>query len=176
MTSAVQDHFALFELPRRFSIDGNELERRYRELQSRVHPDKHAHLGDSERLLAMQSATNANAAFQTLKNPLQRAVYLLHIAGHDVAVGNNAVMPAEFLIEQMELREAVADARSAREESALVRLRADLKSRMTAQYASLGSMLDQQKDYAAAADMARRLMFQEKLLQEIDDAQEAIEA
>ena len=176
MPGAVQDHFALFELPRRFAIDGNELERRYRELQSKVHPDKHAHLGDGERRRAMQLATNANAAFQTLKNPLQRAVYLLHLAGQDVAVGNNTAMPSGFLIEQMELREAVADARAAREETALEELRADLKSRMTAQYASLGSMLDEHKDYVAAADMARRLMFQEKLLQEIDDAQEAIEA
>lgn len=176
MTSVVQDHFALFDLPRRFAIDANELECRYRDLQSKVHPDKHAHLGDSERRIAMELATSANEAFETLKHPLQRAVYLLHLAGSDIAAGNNTAMPSDFLIEQMDLREAVSDARAAGDESALDELRADLKSRMAAQYVLLGSMLDQHHDYAAAADMARRLMFQEKLFREIDDALEAIEA
>lgn len=174
--TAVPDHFALFGLPRSFAIDGDELERRYRELQSRVHPDKHAHLGDSDKRLAMEQASNTNAAFQALKNPLQRAIYLLHLAGHDVAAENNTAMPVDFLMEQMELREAVSDAREAREEAALDDLRGDLKSRMATQHASLGAMLDERKDYATAADMVRRLMFQEKLLQEIDDALEAIEA
>lgn len=176
MTSAVLDHFALFELPRSFSMDGGQLERRYLALQSKVHPDKHAHLGDSERLLALQRATDANAAFQTLKHPLQRATYLLHLAGHDVAGGSNTAMPPDFLAEQMELREAVVDARAERNESTLERLRAELKSRIAAQYGALEIMLDQRQDYPAAADMVRRLMFQEKLLQEIDNALEAIEA
>ena len=173
MTGAVPDHFALFDLPRRFAIDGNEMEHRFHELQSKVHPDKHAHLGDGERLLAMQRATDANAAFQTLKNPLQRATYLLHLAGHDVSAGNNTAMPTDFLIEQMELREAVGEAR---DETTLGHLRTDLKLRMEAQYGSLETMLDQRQDYTAAADMVRRLMFQEKLLEGIDNALEAIEA
>lgn len=170
------DHFALFNLPKSFAIDKSELEHRFRDLQSKVHPDKHAHLGDSERRQAMHLATEANAAFQTLKNPLKRAVYLLHLAGHDLAVENNTAMPAEFLMEQMELREAVGDARVSRAEDTLDDLRSELKSRMAGQYTSLEAMLDERKDYVAAADMVRRLMFQEKLLQEIDDALEAIEA
>ncbi|MFY9327389.1 MAG: Fe-S protein assembly co-chaperone HscB [Georgfuchsia sp.] len=176
MTSVVRDYFTLFNLPHSFSINSSELELRYHDLQSKVHPDKHAHLGDSERRLAMQRATEANAAFRTLKNPLKRADYLLRLAGHDVAIENNTAMPAEFLIEQMELREAVGDARAASEEAELDRLRAELKLRMAEQYALLEIMLDQRQDYAEAADMVRCLMFQEKLLQEIDDALEAIEA
>jgi molecular chaperone HscB len=85
-------------------------------------------------------------------------------------------MPPDFLIEQMELREAVGEAGAAGDETALGRLRANLKLRMAAQYASLGIMLDQRQDYTAAADMVRRLMFQKKLLEEIDDALEAIDA
>ena len=173
---AVPDHFALFDLPRRYETDLTALEHRYRELQSMVHPDKHAHLGDSEKLLSMQQATNANDAFQTLKSPLKRAMYLLHLAGHDVAVENNTAMPMDFLMEQMELREAVGAARAEKNEGALDDVRRALKIRMAGQYAALGGMLDQRKDHAAAADGVRRLMFQEKLLQEIDDALEAIEA
>ena len=106
------DYFALFDLPRSFAIDTQKLESRFRELQSKVHPDKHAHLGDSEKRRAMELATEANAAFQNLKNPLKRAVYLLHLAGHDVEAENNSAMPADFLVEQLELREAVGEARA----------------------------------------------------------------
>jgi molecular chaperone HscB len=172
----VVDYFALFDLPRSFAMDSQKLESRYRELQSKVHPDKHAHLGDSEKRRAMELATEANAALQALKAPLQRAIYLLQLAGHEVAVENNTAMPVDFLVEQMELREAVVDARAAREEMALDHLRSDLKSRMTAQYETLGVLFDERKNYESAADLVRRLMFQEKLLQEIDDALEAIEA
>ena len=85
-------------------------------------------------------------------------------------------MPTDFLVEQLELREAVGEARGGRKEAELNDLRSGLKSRMSAQYGSLGAMLDEFKDNNAAANMVRRLMFQEKLLQEIDDALEAIEA
>ena len=172
----MQDHFALFDLPRCQKLDGSELERRFREVQSKVHPDKHAHQGDAQKRLAMQWATQANEAFQTLKNPLRRAQYLLQLAGHDAQVENNTAMPGDFLMEQMELREEVGDARAAKAESTLDGLRSRLKSGMTAQYESLGHVLDEKKDYPLATGIVRQLMFQEKLLQEIDDAIEAIEA
>lgn len=173
---ALQDHFALFDLPRQYEIDLMELERRFIDLQSKVHPDKHAHLGDSEKRQAMQLASNANEAFQTLKSPLKRASYLLHLVGHDVVIETNTALPTAFLIEQMELREAVGEARSAKKESTLDDLRRDLKSRMKSQYEALRILLDVKKDYDAVTDSVRRLMFEEKLLQEIDDALEAIEA
>ena len=172
----MQDHFALFGLPRRYEVDQGSLERRFREVQSKVHPDKHAHLGDAQKRLAMQWATQANEAFQTLKNPLKRAQYLLHLEGHDAQVENNTAMPSAFLMEQMELREEVSDARAAKADATLDGLRARLKAAMATQFAALGVMLDEQKDHAAAAGLVRQLMFQEKLLQEIDDALEAIEA
>ncbi len=172
----MQDHFVLFDLPRCHGIDASELERRFREVQSQVHPDKHAQQGDAQKRLAMQWATQANEAFQTLKNPLKRAQYLLQLAGHDAQVENNTAMPADFLMEQMELREQVGDARAAGNEAVLDGLRSRLKSGMATQYESLGRVLDEQKDYPFAAGIVRQLMFQEKLLQEIDDAIEAIEA
>ena len=173
--NAAGDYFGLFDLPRRFAVDAAELDRRYRDLQAQVHPDKHAHLGDAQRREAMQMATEANAAYQTLKTPLKRAIYLLHLAGHDVAAENNTAMPAEFLMEQMELREAVAEARAGSDEDELERLHRERKARVKAEYATLGAALDAQR-FDDAADLVRQLMFQEKLLQEIDAALEAIDA
>jgi molecular chaperone HscB len=169
------DHFALFELKPAFRIDSARLDKRYREIQSQVHPDKFASAGDSERRLSLQWATRINEAYTTLKTPLLRAQYLLTLAGHDVGADNNTAMPAEFLMEQMEWREAVVEARRAREQGDLEQLYHRVKQRMKKRYEELAELLDDLLDYAEAADRVRRLMFLEKLLVEIDDAMAALE-
>jgi molecular chaperone HscB len=171
-----RDHFALFGLPGRQALDTVELERVYQEVQSRVHPDKHAHLGDSERRLAMQWATRVNEAYLTLKSPLKRAQYLLQMHGFDPRIEHNTAMPAEFLMDQMELREAVAVAREGGDAEGLDYMHRRLKKEMAGQYAELVAALDERRDYARAADVVRQLMFQEKLLHEIDEALQSVEA
>jgi molecular chaperone HscB len=141
-----------------------------------VHPDKHAHAGDTDRRLAMQWATRVNEAFQTLKSPGKRARYLLGLLGHDPQIESNTAMPTEFLMSQMELREAVMDARAAADEVALEAVRAGLLNEIKVEYQRLAETIDIAKDYAAAASLVRQLMFQEKLLNEIDDALEAVTA
>lgn len=169
------DHFTLFSLPRAFRLDAATLDRKYREIQAQVHPDKFAHAGDAERRLSLQWATRVNEAYQALKKPLPRAQYLLHLAGHDVGAENNTAMPADFLIEQMEWREAVSEARAAGEHHELERLHHRLKSGMSERYDEVGALLDDAGDLEQAADRVRRLMFLEKLLFEIDDAIAALE-
>lgn len=169
------DHFSLFELPRAFRLDALELDKRYRELQARVHPDRYTQAGDSERRLSLQWATRVNEAYQTLRKPLPRAQYLLMLAGHDVDGENNTAMPPEFLMEQMEWREAVAEARIARDADELEQLHHRVKQRMSDRYEQLACSLDDDGDHALAADRVRRLMFLDKLLHEIDDAMAALE-
>ena len=172
-----QDNFALFGLPRRYALDRSELERLYHEVQARVHPDKHAHLGDSERRLAMQWATRVNEAYRTLRQPLSRARYLLALAG--VELEKERHMPAGFLMEQMEWREAVAEAGEAGAVSELENLHRRLRLEMAEQYQRLQTQLDAAPGEDAnrrAADIVRQLMFQEKLLADIEDALAAAEA
>lgn len=164
------DFFSLFDLPRSFRIDRAELDGRYRDIQAQVHPDRFAHAGDAERRRSMQWATRANEAYQTLKKPLERAKYLLHLAGHDVQAESNTAMPADFLMEQMEWREAVMEARAGGEHHELEHLHHRLSGDLTARFEELGRLLDDEGDIATAADRVRRLMFLEKLLHEIDDA------
>ena len=164
------DHFSLFNLPPSFRLDTAVLDQRYREAQAQVHPDKYVQAGDAERRLSLQWATRVNEAYQTLKKPLSRAQYLLKIRNHPIDAENNAAMPSDFLMEQMEWREAVAEARTAREQDELEQLHSRVKQRMSARYEELGTLLDDQQDYAKAADRVRRLMFLEKLLFVIDDA------
>ncbi|HEX6413625.1 MAG TPA: Fe-S protein assembly co-chaperone HscB, partial [Burkholderiales bacterium] len=72
----MQNHFDLFGLSAAFGLETEVLERSYREIQSRVHPDRFAHAGDAERRASLQWTTRVNEAFQTLKNPVTRAQHL----------------------------------------------------------------------------------------------------
>jgi len=169
-----RDFFALFELPRRQALDVDRLEWLYRDIQAQVHPDKHAHLSAAEQRMAMQWATRVNEAYLTLKDPLKRARYLLELAGHDVRLETNTAMPVEFLMAQMELREAVADAKDSGDVDTLDALHRRLKKEIRAEYVTLQTSLDA-GDHGRAGELVRQLMFQEKLLHEIGDALEVLE-
>lgn len=101
------DYFALFQLPRAFAIDGPLLEERYRSLQQSVHPDRHTGATAQEQRLAMQYATYVNEAHVTLKSPLARAIYLLELAG--CSIEENPTLEPAFLMQQIELREALEE-------------------------------------------------------------------
>lgn len=170
-----QDFFALFGLPRAYRIDAARLDQAYHAMQGKVHPDRHAHLPETERRLSMQWATQVNEAYRTLKQPLLRAHYLLRLAGADTEHESNTAMPPEFLMEQMEWREAVEEAREAAEVSELEDLHRRLLGHAREVRGDLAAQLDEHQDYEAAADTVRRLMFIEKLQQEIDEALLALE-
>lgn len=169
-----QNHYELFGLQPRFNLDLSELEQAYRGIQSRVHPDKFVHASDAERRASMQSATQVNEAYRTLKSPLARARYLLALHHVDVTGESNTAMPPEFLHEQMQWRESVADAADLPAE--LTALASRLGREMHERYAQLGRELDKESDYARAADSVRKLMFLERLREEIGDALERSEA
>lgn len=171
-----KNHYELFGLSPAFHIDGERLDQAYRDIQSQVHPDKFAHLGDQERRLSMQWATQANEAYQTLKKPLSRARYLLHLYGVDTQEESNTAMPTDFLMQQMEWREAISDAREAQAMAVMEKLFSRLRSEMSAQHQELGKLLDEAKDYEAASSLVRKLKFMEKLGEEINHALELMEA
>lgn len=169
------DFFALLGLPRRFRLAAGELDSRYRELQARVHPDRFASAPEAERRLSMQWASQANEAYRTLKKPLARAGYLIELAGVDLRAETNTAMPADFLMQQMEWREAVQEARSAGDHHELEHLHHRLQTDIAGRYEQIAVWLDEDADYLAAADGVRRQMFLEKLLLEIEDALAALE-
>ncbi|WP_147695560.1 Fe-S protein assembly co-chaperone HscB [Vogesella mureinivorans] len=173
-TDFTQDHFALFNLPRRFAIDTAQLDSAWRTAAAEVHPDRYVSGQDAEKRVALMRATRVNEAYQTLKSPVARARYLLQLAGIDTAEETNTSMPAAFLMAQMEWREAIADARAAANVDQLEALSQQLRGDVKGLEAELGSALDEQADHAAAALAVRKLRFLEKLDQEIGDAIEAL--
>jgi molecular chaperone HscB len=167
------DHFSLFDMPPAFRLDAALLDRRYLELQSRIHPDRFANSSEAERRHSLQWATRVNEGYQTLRKPLARAKYLLQLAGQEIGSESSVLIPVDFLVEQMEWREAVAESRAAGDHHELERLHHRLKRDMLERYEEVAVLLDDQSDLAQAADRVRRLMFLEKLLVEIDEAMTA---
>ena len=173
--STSSSHFELFGLPRAFSLDLSALEKAYRDIQSRVHPDRFAHAGDAERRASLQRTTRVNEAFQVLRNPVSRAAHLLALHGVDVAFETNTAMPQPFLMQQMELREALESAVAARDASQLAQIQKGLASDKASLEKQLAERIDRDRDYAAAAGLVRELQFLEKLEAEIDAAYETLE-
>ena len=165
----MQNHFDLFGLPPSFSIEGEALERSYRDIQSKVHPDRFAHAGDAERRASLQWTTRVNEAYRTLKDPVQRAKHLLELNGVDVAFETNTAMPPDFLAQQMELRETLEDAKDA---AALDALRTDLRTQKQSLQQAIAEAIDGKKDYTVAAGLVRKLQFLDRLDEEIDSAYE----
>jgi len=161
----MQNHFELFQLPQQFSLDMSQLDRAYHEVQNQVHPDKFVQAGDAEKRVAMQWATRANEAYQTLKKPLKRATYLCELQGVDLQTESNTSMPASFLMQQMEWREALDEADSA---DAIEALLDDAQAARKGLLGTIERLIDTERDAAAAAQQVRALMFIERFAAEVD--------
>ena len=123
----------------------------------------------------MQWTTRLNEAYRTLKDPVQRGKHLLELHGVDVAFETNTRMPSDFLLQQLETREELEGAIAKKDAAFLDGLRGRLKRERQTLEAAIGEAIDARKDYAAAAHLVRKLMFLQKIDDEIDAAYEAIE-
>ena len=121
-----QTYFELFDLPATYALDRERLDAAYRELQNKVHPDKFAAKPEAEQRVAMQWATKVNEAYQTLKQPISRGVYLLQLQGIDAMSAHNTSIAPTFLMQQMAWREAIDEARNGKDVAALDQLQAEL--------------------------------------------------
>ena len=166
--SASEDYFRFFGLEQRFNIDFATLNQAYLAIQKEVHPDRHARGSDTEQRLAMQMATLANTAFQTLKNPIQRGLYLCQLHGVDAHLETNTAMPAAFLMKQMDWRENLED--QDEDLGALEALAQEVDQSKQDTLAEITQAIDGAKNYGRAAELLRGLLFIHKFALELDDA------
>jgi len=102
------DHFARLGLARSFDIDGAELQKRYFALQAKLHPDRFAGKSAKERAASLAQTTGLNEAYHALKQPLERAAYLLRLAGVEPSTeSSGTVDDPELLMESLERREGL---------------------------------------------------------------------
>jgi molecular chaperone HscB len=174
MDQLQQNHFALFHLPIQFEIDIALLNKQYRALQSEVHPDRFASATSNERMKSMQLATQANEAYQTLKDDTARARYLLQLEGIETLEESNTAMPANFLMLQMEWREAIEEATLNQDISSLDALLIEIKKTAYALTQEIAEAF-KSKNLTSAAEIVRKLSFIDKITADIHRNIESLE-
>ena len=157
--------FELFRVPMQFVQDRAVLDSRWKELQREAHPDKFAAQGAAAQRIAMQWSVRINEAYQRLKDPLRRASYLCELHGAPIQAEKNTAMPTDFLLQQMQWREALEDAKTVQD---LEEIALQSNSSGREQLSKIEQMLDINKDFAAAAQQVRSLMFIERFSGEVD--------
>lgn len=165
--AATDDHFALFNLPNRYDLDVDALTLAWRDVAARVHPDRFATAGAAERRVAMQWAARANEAYQTLRHPLSRARYMCEQAGIDLQIETNTAMSTSFLMQQMTWREMLDEARESGQPGDFDALGAELDAAQATLRATLIDLIDNQRDFARAAEHVREWMFVAKMAQSL---------
>jgi molecular chaperone HscB len=163
--SLQSNDFELFDVPVQFAQDSAVLDARWKELQREAHPDKFAAQGAAAQRLAMQWSVRINEAYQRLKNPLRRAIYLCELHGAPIEAESNTAMPADFLMQQMQWREALEDADGIETFDEIASQAATSKRE---QLSKIEQLLDAAKDFPAAARQVRGLMFIERFAGEVD--------
>jgi molecular chaperone HscB len=166
--SASDNYFHFFGLDQQFSIDLPALDQTYLTVQKEVHPDRHARGSESEQRIAMQLATLANTAYQTLKNPIQRGLYLCQLHGVDAKLETNTAMPAAFLMKQMEWRENLDE--QAEDLVALEALMEEVELSRQDTLLEISQAIDHAHNYVRAAELIRGLLFIDKFAIELEDA------
>lgn len=170
------NHFQLFSLPERYRIERAELDAHYRELQRLVHPDRFANVGDHERRLSVQQAAQINEAYATLKDPLQRGRYLLALRGQSAEDQQATHQDPEFLMQQIELREALGEVRAQDDPlAALDSLSREIRGQYQALESALAAALDDTGDIPAALTFVLRMQYFTRLQSEVQELEADLE-
>jgi len=165
------NYFQLFDLPEQFELDLTELGSRYLALQKRFHPDNFAAGSERDRLLSVQQTANINDAYHSLKQPLLRAEHLLALRGLKISNEQRSFAEPAFLMQQMELREQLADVREQADPEQAI---ADIEQQLVKQRKVLQNALHQALSARSteqdqlAAELVRKLKFFYKLQQELE--------
>lgn len=170
-------YFELFGVEVGYDVSANAIQGRYLDLQRVVHPDRFAGMGERGQRMAVQYAAFVNEAYDTLRSPLKRALYLLELSGYPVDIETNTVMDAGFLMEQMSLREDLGDVRDSSDpEEAIAEVVERAEGLMSSLQEGFVAAWQQETEsgYKDAADFARKMHFVEKLITEAEELEEQL--
>ena len=165
----MSQYFTLFQLEPAFDIDAESLEQTYRALAARFHPDKFASASAFEQKQAVMMSSTINDAYRTLKNPIDRAAYLLKTLGIDADAPEHTSFAPDFLMQQMEWRETLMEARAESDLKTLENLNDEIRAEQEKLFCDLKQSFACQ-DYDTAAQQVRQGRFLDKLRNEISSA------
>ncbi len=170
--SLASTDFEIFGLAPRFAQDRTDVDQRWKALQAHAHPDRFAAQGAAAQRAAMQWAVRINEARARLTDPLARAAYLCALNDVPVNERDNRAMPAEFLVQQMQWREALEEAADV---PAVQALAGEVQRRQCEMLADLAALIDERADWPAAARQVQALMFVTRFADDVDRRLESLE-
>ncbi len=156
-----KNYFEIFNLPEKFDIDLTVLQKNYREIQKKIHPDKFTTSTENEKIQSMIKSTQINDAYKTLKLPLKRASYITSLHTDDKKI----ILPPEFLMQQMEWEEYFESIQTKKEK--VNEFDSLIKNKKDDFIGLLQNQIDQKKDWDAAAITIHKLQFIEQLINKI---------
>ena len=107
-----QDYFTCLGLPRLLTIDATGLENKFYEMSRSFHPDFFQTKTDAERTISLENSALLNTAYRTLKDPIQRAEYLVRLEAGAVKEIRNQP-PADLFEEILSLQDDLEEFREA---------------------------------------------------------------
>lgn len=175
MSSSSQTHFEWFSLPANFDIDLRALRSTYLDLQKQLHPDKSAGQADIDQNQVVRLNTQLNDAYDKLKDPVKRAIYLLELAGVEYDADRQTQDDPIYLMQQLEIREELGNlgADSANLDSQLEVFRSQAMDQLE-QYSDAFKKAHLESDWTAAGSAIGRMMFADKLARDVNEREEQL--
>jgi molecular chaperone HscB len=147
------DYFELLGIGRQYDIDLEKLRKNFLALNRRIHPDFFSTEGDDVQSASMRIAAQINSAYETLRDPVQRAEYILHICGGPSSSEDKSV-PAELLGTVMMLRDEIDEAKQANDQAALAALQERIDRRQQEVMGRIRSLASQACETASDIEQA----------------------
>ncbi len=180
------DPFERLGIPRRFAIDRREAEEKHLALSRALHPDKQVGASPPERRAALSLAIEVNEAWRVVRDPIKRAEAILQLSGLEGEVGETREPKPSggFLMEVMESREALEEARASKERAAVEAVVVSAKKQREDVEGELASRLDaalalpeveRLPALRATIPLLGRLRYAARLLSEANTARDEID-
>jgi molecular chaperone HscB len=176
MNTFATNPFATMGVEARFDLDLAAVEKTHRELSRALHPDRYVSAGASERREALTRAVEVNEAWRVLRDPIRRAEALLGLRGLTLSEGREPKAAPELLMEILELRESLAEARQARDLAAVHRMAKGIDERYGAVQADLTAGFGSGAPLEALAAKVGELRFYRRFLDEVGAIEDELAA
>jgi molecular chaperone HscB len=170
------DPFDVLGIAATFDVDLAAVEQRYRDLSRVLHPDKYVGAPPAERRRALGRAVEVNEAWRLVRDPIKRAEALFRRGGAEVHEGAEPKADPEFLMEMMEQREALSQAKDKRDGKAAARLGSVIREREQAVMGGLSrGFSDPGADLAALVPLLGELRYYRRFLDEVSAIEDDLE-
>jgi molecular chaperone HscB len=174
VTSPSQDYFAFFGLPPKLTLNNSDLQTRFYSLSRQFHPDRFARRAAAEQDYALNATALLNDAYRVLRDPIQRAEYLLATKGFDIGEQRSNDVPPELLEEVFELNMLLEDTPSHEEldraRAKFLRMMGDNDAQLNALFQKYDSSNEDQTVLQTIRGVLNRRRYIQNLVRDVEKA------